>query len=150
MAHEIPNCNLRRPSDCNFDDDPPNRGWICVSPLCSAASLADCLPVIFGRAESFLGVSVLTTLLSLVLWLLCTALRASPLPWLTIAIFALGSLPALQALKLQNLSVIAAALIASRCFCVCRPLVLGGILLAVSTFKPQFTIALFPGLLSGP
>jgi hypothetical protein len=67
----------------------------------------------------------------------------SPILWLTVTIFTLGSFPALQAFKLQNPSLIAAALIAITLYLLsANHLLLGGVFLAASTFKPQFTIAL--------
>jgi hypothetical protein len=102
----------------------------------------------FSEAQKvFLGVSVAVTLLSLTLWFRILRFRPAPLLWLTIALFALGNFPALQALKLQNLSVIAAALITVTLFLLSGDhLALAGMFLAVSTFKPQFTIILIPWL----
>ena len=95
----------------------------------------------------FLGVSLLGTMISLALWLRLLRFRLPPLRWLTIALFVLGSFPVLQGLKLQNLSLIAAAFLAVTVFLLSldRP-ILAGIFLAASTFKPQFTIALIPWL----
>lgn len=98
--------------------------------------------------KAFLIASVLLTLFSLALWLRVSHFRPPPALWGTIALFLLGSFPALQAIKLQNLSLIAAAFIAVTVFFLtANRMVLAGIFLAASTFKPQFTVALVPWLL---
>jgi len=63
--------------------------------------------------------------------------------WITVPIFTLGSFPAMQGLKLQNPSLLAASVIAIALFLLSTDrLVSAGMWLAISTFKPQFTIAL--------
>src|SRR5579872_2559753 len=95
----------------------------------------------------FVCTSILLTLLSVALWLHAFRFRPQALQWIAVALFALGSFPAMQALKLQNLSLIAATFIAVTLVFVSRDrLVLGGIFLAASTFKPQFVVALLPWL----
>ncbi len=95
----------------------------------------------------FVLVSVATMLFSCALWMRLLRFEWSPLHWLTIIVFTLGSFPALQAIKLQNPSLLAAAFIAITLFLLARDqFILGGILLAISTFKPQFTIGLIPWL----
>jgi hypothetical protein len=95
----------------------------------------------------FYFVSILVTLGSLPLWLRAFHLHFYRLQLLTLALFTLGSFPALQGIQLQNLSLIAAALLAATLFLLAeRHLALAGILLAASTFKPQFTLVLVPWL----
>jgi hypothetical protein len=95
----------------------------------------------------FVLLSVAATLLSCVLWMRLLRFDRSLLNWLTIIVFTLGSFPALQAIKLQNPSLLAASFIAITLFLLSRDqFILGGILLSISTFKPQFTIALIPWL----
>ena len=93
----------------------------------------------------FLGLSVLLALLSLSLWLRALRYRLRPVHWFTVALFVMGSFPALEAIKLQNLSLIAASLIAIALFLLFADnLILAGVFLAASTFKPQFTVVLIP------
>jgi hypothetical protein len=95
----------------------------------------------------FLWVSIFATVGSLRLWLRALDFRVPPFQFLTLALFTLGSFPALQGIRLQNLSVIAAALLAAAIFLLSTGhLKLAGIFLAASTLKPQFTILLIPWL----
>ena len=97
--------------------------------------------------EIFFWVSPAIILLSAGLWLYALRWRIRPLGLLTIGVFALGSYPALQAMKLQNLSVVAACLVAGGLACiVANRLILAGILLSMATFKPQFVVILIPWL----
>ena len=58
-----------------------------------------------------------------------------------------GSFPALQAIRLQNLSVVAAATIALSLFFLSTDrLQLAGVFLALSTFKPQISVGLILAL----
>ena len=102
----------------------------------------------FSAAQKvFVGTSLVLTLLSLALWLSAFRFRLPVVQWLAVAMFVLGSFPALQALKLQNLSLVAAAFIAITLFFLSGGrLVPAGIFLAASTFKPQFVVALVPWL----
>jgi hypothetical protein len=96
----------------------------------------------------FLCISVPLTVLSLALWLRAGRSQLSVVRRVILVFFVLGSFPALEAIKLQNLSVFAAAFIAIAIFfLVANRLILAGIFLAASTFKPQFTMALILWLL---
>ena len=97
--------------------------------------------------EIFLWSSPAIILLSLGLWLYALRWRIHPLELLTISMLVLGSYPALQVMKLQNLSVVAACLVAGGLACiVANRLMLAGILLSIATFKPQFVVILVPWL----
>jgi hypothetical protein len=148
IAHEIQTVIYGAPSSPDSTDDPAGIGGGFAYPPYAAMLLWPTVYLSFSEAQKvFLGVSAAAMLLSLALWLRILRFRPPPLLWLTIALFALGSFPALQALKLQNLSVIAAALIALALFLLSAGhLALAGILLGISTFKPQFTIVLIPWL----
>ena len=148
VAHEIQTVIYGAPVSATSTDDSSSIAGGFAYPPYAALLLWPTVYLSFSVAQRvFLGVSAVATLLSLALWLRAFRFRPSPLPWLTILLFALGSFPALQAIKLQNLSLIAAALIAVTLFLLSADhMVLGGIFLAASTFKPQFTIALIPWL----
>jgi hypothetical protein len=83
-------------------------------------------------------------------WLWLRALRWR-LPWLAIAIviaLMLGSVPAVQGIKLQQLSLLVAALLAGSAACVASGfLFCGGALLALATIKPQLAWPLVAWLL---
>ena len=83
-------------------------------------------------------------------WLWLKALRWE-LPLLAVAsciAFALGSFPAVQGIKLQQLSLLVAAMLAASVACVAGGfLFFGGALLALATIKPQLTWPLVAWLL---
>jgi hypothetical protein len=91
----------------------------------------------------FVFFSVLLTVLSLALWVRALRLRLSAVSWVALALFVMGSFPVLQGIKLQNLSLMAAGLLAIAVALLAgNRLILSGIFLAGCTFKPQFTVAL--------
>lgn len=97
--------------------------------------------------EIFFWSSPVMILLSLGLWLRALRWQISPLELFTIGAFTLGSYPALQVMELQNLSVVAACLVAGGLACiVANRFVLAGFLLSIATFKPQFVVILIPWL----
>jgi hypothetical protein len=148
VAHEIQTVIYGAPASDVSTNDPSNIAGGFAYPPSAALLLWPTVYLSFEQVQKlFLGTSVLAILLSLALWLRFLRLRPSPLLWMTLAFFTLGSFPALQAIRLQNLSVIAAALIALSLFLVSADhLLLAGIFLALSTFKPQFAAGLILGL----
>ncbi len=148
IAHEIQTVIYGAPSNASSPDDPAGIGGGFAYPPYAVLLLWPTIYLPFSDAQRlFVGVSAVAMLLTLALWLRVLRFQVSPLPWITIALFTLGSFPALQAMKLQNLSVIAAALIAIALSLLSADyLILAGVFLALSTFKPQFTIALVPWL----
>jgi hypothetical protein len=147
VAHEIQRVIYDAPVAPAADDPNGVAGGFAYPPY-ATLFLWPLIHVAFPTAQKiFVFVSVLLTLLSLALWLRAFRLRLSPLSWLTVAFFVLGSFPLLQVLKLQNLSLLAAAFIAITLSLLSgNHLALAGIFLAASTFKPQFTVALIPWL----
>src|SRR5579863_3565315 len=148
VAHEIQSVIYGAPVVPSANDPSGLAGGYAYPPY-AALLLWPTVYLPFPAAQKiFLSVSALVALLSLALWLRALRLRLPPVYWVIVAFFVAGSFPALQAVKLQNLSLLAAALIAIAIFFLsCNHLVVGGIFLAVSTFKPQFTIALIPWIL---
>ncbi len=102
----------------------------------------------FSLVQSlYAWVSISVTLGSVLLWLRAFHFRAPLVQWLTIALFAIGSFPVLQGIRLQNLSVIAAGTLALAVVLLySERLTPAGILFAISTFKPQFIVLLIPWL----
>jgi len=147
VAHEIQQVIYDAPVATSTDDPYGIAGGFAY-PAYATLLLWPLIPLAFPAAQKiFLFFSLLLTLLSLALWLRAFRLRLSPVTWLSLAFFVLGSFPVLQAMKLENLSLLAAALLAIALSLLAGDqFVFAGIFLAVSTFKPQFTVALIPWL----
>jgi len=148
VAHEIQTVIYGAPVTPSADDPSGLAGGYAYPPY-AVFLLWPAIYLPFPAAQKvFLFVAVLALLLSLTLWLRALRLHLTALHGVMLALFVLGSFPALQALALQNLSLVAAALLAITLFFLSRGhLILAGIFLAVSTFKPQFTVVLIPWLL---
>jgi len=83
------------------------------------------------------------TVASVLLWMLVLGYRMSA--WATVRwiLLTLGCFPAIQGLKLQQLSVLVAALIAAALWAISRRhFVVAGVLLALATIKPQLVFLL--------
>ena len=147
LAHEIQTVIYGAPA-ASDSQDPSGIGGGFAYPLYTAFLLWPTVYMSFSAAQKvFLSVSILGTLLSILLWFRLVRFRRPPLILLAATVFTLGSFPALQAIKLQNPSLLAAFFIATTFFLLCTDhLVLAGVMLAVSTFKPQFVIVLIPWL----
>jgi hypothetical protein len=146
VAHEIQTVIYGAPETSTSADDRSSIAGGFAYPPYAALLVWPTLHLSFSCAQKvFLFVSGVLTLLSIALWLRALGIRVTPLRWITIVLFALGSFPALQAFQLGNLSLIASALITITVVLTTKDhLVLAGIFLAASTFKPQFTIVLIP------
>ncbi|MGH9498326.1 MAG: glycosyltransferase 87 family protein [Terriglobales bacterium] len=87
------------------------------------------------------------TLASLWLWLYAFRWRPPNAEFGILAVLILGSFPVLQGLRLQNLSLLVAFLVAAAMASLAADyLALAGLLLAGATLKPQFVILLIPWL----
>ncbi len=147
IAHEIQTVIYGAPVESSPDDPSGIAGGFAYPPY-AALLLWPTVHLPFPVAQKvFFCTSVLVMLLSLTLWLRVLHFRPPPLQRLAIALLVLGSFPALQAIKLQNMSLIAAALIAITLSLLSADyLILAGIFLAASSFKPQFVVVLIPWL----
>jgi len=88
------------------------------------------------------------TAASVWLWLRALRWRVPPLAIATTVVLMLGSVPAVQGIKLQQLSLLVAALLAGSAACVASGfLFCGGALLALATIKPQLAWPLVAWLL---
>lgn len=86
----------------------------------------------------FLVLLMVATVASVLMWLQALAWRISGSERLMWMILALGSFPAIQGFKLQQLTLLVAALLAASLNAIAhRRLVLAGILLSCATIKPQ-------------
>ena len=81
---------------------------------------------------------VLLTIISVPLWLKALGQRVSPLAVVIWVVFVLGSFPAVQGIKLQQLTLLVCTLLAGAFAAIAAGhLVIAGVLLAVATIKPQ-------------
>lgn len=147
VAHEIQTVIYAAPLTSD-SQDPSGIGGGFAYPPYIALLLWPTVYLSFSAAQKvFLSVSILATLFNITGWVRLARFRRHPLILLAVTVFTLGSFPALQAIKLQNPSLLAAFFIAITFFLLFTDhLVLAGAMLAVSTFKPQFVIALIPWL----
>jgi hypothetical protein len=150
VAHEIQTVIYGAPLAASYSGDPSELAGGFAYPLYTAFLLWPAVYFPFAAIQTgFFFVSISATVGSLVMWLRGFRFRLPPVLWLTFAFFTLGSFPALQGIWLQNLSLIAALLLASTVALLSNErLILAGMFLAASTFKPQFTIVLVPWLAS--
>ncbi len=148
VAQEIQTVIYGAPIYGAYAGDPQAMSGGLAYPLFAVFLMAPTARVPFPVVQKiFLWSSPAIILLSLGLWLYALRWRIHPLELLTISMFVLGSYPALQVMKLQNLSVVAACLVAGGLACiVANRLGLAGILLSIATFKPQFVVILVPWL----
>jgi hypothetical protein len=80
------------------------------------------------------------TALSVILWLKVLRWRLTPLMTSTVVVLTLGSFAVVQGIKLQQLSLLVAAMLAGCAACIAGGfLFCGGALLALATIKPQLT-----------
>jgi hypothetical protein len=88
------------------------------------------------------------TVISVCLWLRVLRWRLPLLATASCVAFTLGSFPAVQGIKLEQLSLLVSALLAGTVACAAGGfLFLGGVLLALATIKPQLTWPLIAWLL---
>jgi Glycosyltransferase family 87 len=100
------------------------------------------LPFVIVK-QAFLWILILLTSASVLLWL--RVLRWSAPPWTQISLLALtlGSLPVMQGLKLQQMSLLVAGVMAiAITLLVTDYAVAAGVLLALASMKPQFVVLL--------
>lgn len=130
-------------------DDPTGIGGGFAYPPYTAFLLWPTIYVSFSTAEKlFLFLSIALTLLSMALWLRVLSISMTRWRWIALSLFVFGSFPVQQGLKLLNLSLIAAALIAiAIALLYSEAQVWAGVFMAISTFKPQFAILLAPWLM---
>jgi hypothetical protein len=149
VANEIQTVIYGAPVAAAYRGDPSEVAGGFAYPLYASFLLWPTVYMPFSTARIlFICASIMVTLGSLMLWLWAFNFRVPPAQLLILAVFTLGSFPVLQGIRLQNLSLIAAAFLAAALFLlITEHLTLAGIVLAASTFKPQFAVVLVPWLL---
>ncbi|HSS99539.1 MAG TPA: glycosyltransferase family 87 protein [Terriglobales bacterium] len=141
LTREIQQGYYGRALDPNRASDPHDQQAFAY-PLYVVFLLAPFVYMPFHAVQviAFWGLLVITGA-SVLLWLQAFNWRPSGLTIATLIILTLGSFPAVQALKLQQLTLLVAALLAAS-FALLRKgrLVLAGVLFAISTIKPQLVV----------
>jgi hypothetical protein len=93
--------------------------------------------------KAFLVLLIAITAVSVLLWWSATGRRVSVTAALMSIVLVLGSFPAIQGFKLQQLTLLVAAFVAVAIFAITRQhLVAAGVLLALATIKPQLVFLL--------
>jgi hypothetical protein len=97
--------------------------------------------------QLFFYLFAVLALISLLLWLYALRWRIPAAQFGILAIFTLGSFPTMQGIKLRNLSLLVAFLVAATLASLAaNHFTTAGLLLAGSTIKPQFVVLLIPWL----
>jgi hypothetical protein len=120
-----------------------------VYPVYVAFFLAPTVGLPFEHVRSIFGwLLVIVTAFSVPMWLRVTGWRPPVLTVLILVTLTLGSFSAVQGFKLQQLSLVVAALLAAACVLFVRGhLALAGMFLAVSSIKPQLALPITLALL---
>jgi hypothetical protein len=138
ITREIQSGYYGRPTDANRPNDPKDQQAFAY-PLYVVFVLAPCVGLPFPIVQrGFLWLLVGLTAASVLLWLHVLRWRISRSAKLCWVILVLGCFPALQAFKLQQLTLLVAALIAG---CIAAivdgQFVVAGILFSLASIKPQ-------------
>jgi len=143
VAREIQTGYYGRPLDASRPDDPRDRqgfAYPVYVVFCLAPTIR--LPFVIVQ-KGFYWVLVILTSASTLLWLRFLRWRAPPGIQISLLALTLGSLGVMQGLKLQQMSLLVAGLIAiAIMLLVADYAVAAGVLLAVATVKPQLVALL--------
>lgn len=138
ITREIQAGYYGRPIDPTRSSDPKDQQAFAY-PLYVVWLLAPTVKLPFALVQrAFLWLLVVVTAASVLLWLRALRWRVSTSSMIVWIILVLGCFPAIQGFKLQQLTLLVAALLAGAMACIVqRRFVVAGILLAVATIKPQ-------------
>ena len=148
MAHEIQLKIYGASVTPSFAGDPSERAGGFAYPIHATFFLFPTVWLDFKTVQVCCGwlLGALTAA-GVMLWLHVLRWRPGPVPLVTLIFLILGCFPVLQAIRLGNLSALAAFLIIAAMASLARErFILAGVLLAAATFKPQFVILLIPSL----
>jgi len=143
IAREIQIGYYGRPLDPTRPNDPKDQQGFAY-PIYVVLMLAPTVTLPFSMVHRiFFWLLALLTVLSVPLWLRAIRWRISAIATFVWILLTLSCFPAIQGLKLQQLTVLVAALIAASMFALARRrFVLAGVLLALATIKPQLVFLL--------
>jgi hypothetical protein len=147
VTHDIQAGYYGRPLDPSRPADPHDEQRFAY-PVYIVFLLAPTLRFSFPLvATVFRWIFLFLTVASLLLWLRTLRWKLSCSSIAALILLTLGSFPAIQGLKLQQLSLLSAFLVAAAAAAMAsRHLVPAGILLAIATIKPQLVFLLVPWL----
>lgn len=130
-----------RALDAGRPNDPKDQQAFAY-PVYVGLLLAPTVEFPFSAVQAvFFWILVLLTALSVILWMHVLEWGSSTTEKIVWIAMTLGCFPAIQGLKLQQLTVLIAALIAAAMYLISRRnFVLAGILLAFATIKPQLVV----------
>lgn len=119
-------------------DDPKDQQGFAY-PVYVVFLLAPLIWLPFGFVHTlFYWVLALLTAISVLLWIRVLGWRLIPEGAIAALVLTIGSFPAVQGIKLQQLSLLVAVLLAGAAACIATEhLFLGGVLVALATIKPQ-------------
>lgn len=143
VTREIQTGYYGRPLDPARPGDPRDEQAFAY-PAYVALLLAAVIRLPFPAVQAgFRWLLVVLTILSVLHWMRALGCRFSRAAVMIFVILTLGSFPALQGIRLQQLSVLVAALIAASIAALSAGgLVLSGVLLALASIKPQLVLPL--------
>lgn len=143
IAREIQIGYYGRPLDPKRPNDPKDQQGFAY-PIYVVLMLAPTVTMPFSTVHRiFFWLLALLTAMSVPLWLGTIRWRISGTASFVWILLTLSCFPAIQGLKLQQLTVLVAALIAASMFALARRrFVLAGVLLALATIKPQLVFLL--------
>lgn len=149
ITREIQTGYYGRPLDSTRVNDPKDQQAFAY-PLYVVFVLAPTVKLPFVVVQkAFLVLLIAITAASVLLWWSAAGRRVSATAALMSIVLVLGSFPAIQGLKLQQLTLLVAALVAVAVFAITRQhLVVAGVLLALASIKPQlvFLLVLWLGI----
>ena len=143
ITREIQAGYYGRPLDPSRAEDPKDEQAFAY-PLYVAILLAPTVHFPFEPVrKGFDALLIALTAASVWLWMRAIRWQPGPLAWFVTAVLVLGSFPAVQGIKLDQLSLLIAGFIALSVFLLNRrQFFAAGIVLAASTIKPQLVLSL--------
>jgi hypothetical protein len=148
VTREIQQGYYGRPLDSTRSEDPKDQQGFAY-PVYVVFLFAPTIHLPFEEVQfAFRWLLILLAPVTILLWLGLLAWRPRSLTALTLAILSIGWLPMVQGIKLQQLSLLVAALLALCAACLPNGwLLLAGAILALATIKPQLAWPLIVWLL---
>lgn len=141
ITREIQTGYYGRPIDPNRPNDPKDQQAFAY-PIYVVFLLGPTIGFPFPIVQRvFLALLVVLTSASVLFWFKALRWRVAPTAKILWIVLVLGSFPAIQGFKLQQLTLLVAALLAAGMACVVRRrFVVAGILLALASIKPQLVL----------
>src|SRR5438270_3246917 len=148
ITREIQPGYYGRPLDRALNSDPTDQQAFAY-PVYVAFLLAPTVKLPFPAVQTlFRWILAGLTVISVAVWLRVIRWRMSAITAITLIFLIFSTFPVVQGIKLQQLTLLVAPLVAGSIFCLVRGrLVAAGVLLALATIKPQIAAPLVAWLL---